>query len=156
VTGCDWGRNLTCAQPRLTGSTRWSTTLSSTANLPHAIDFRALCGSNLVTFPADFRVVESLERHRAVTEWCVSDISHVASGRIPSQSAGGCKVTQNRNGLRLPVLKTAAFERTLTFSDPCLDSGVVRPNVRSKSSRTCLGPLWGQVIRQSKDNYFAI
>ena len=26
-------------------STRWSTTLSSKVNLPHAIDFRALCGT---------------------------------------------------------------------------------------------------------------
>ena len=30
-------------------STRWSTTLSSKVNLPHAIKFRALCGENLVT-----------------------------------------------------------------------------------------------------------
>ena len=29
--------------------TRWSTTLSSKVNLPHAINFRALCGANLVT-----------------------------------------------------------------------------------------------------------
>ena len=29
--------------------TRWSTTLSSKVNLPHAINLRALCGANLVT-----------------------------------------------------------------------------------------------------------
>ena len=29
--------------------TRWSTTLSSKVNLPHVINFRALCGANLVT-----------------------------------------------------------------------------------------------------------
>jgi len=30
-------------------TTRWSTTPSSKVNLPHAINFRALCGANLVT-----------------------------------------------------------------------------------------------------------
>ena len=30
-------------------STRWSTTLSSKVNLPHAINFRASCGADLVT-----------------------------------------------------------------------------------------------------------
>ena len=30
---------------------RWSTTLSSKVNLPHVIDFRALCVANLVTYP---------------------------------------------------------------------------------------------------------
>jgi len=30
-------------------SKRWSTTFSSKVNLPHAINFRALCGVNLVT-----------------------------------------------------------------------------------------------------------
>ena len=29
-------------------STRWSTTRSSKVNLPHAINFRTLCGANLV------------------------------------------------------------------------------------------------------------
>ena len=31
------------------GATRWSTTLSSKVNLSHAINFRSLCGANLVT-----------------------------------------------------------------------------------------------------------
>jgi len=31
--------------------TRWSTTVSSKVNLYHAINFRALCGANLVTLP---------------------------------------------------------------------------------------------------------
>jgi len=31
------------------GTTGWSSTLSSNVNLPHAINFRALYGANLVT-----------------------------------------------------------------------------------------------------------
>ena len=30
-------------------ATQWTNTLSSKANLPHAINFRALCSANLVT-----------------------------------------------------------------------------------------------------------
>ena len=30
-------------------TTRWSTALAAKVNLPHAIDFGALCGANLVT-----------------------------------------------------------------------------------------------------------
>ena len=33
----------------MSSTTRWSTTLSSKVNLPHTIDFGALCGANLVT-----------------------------------------------------------------------------------------------------------
>jgi len=32
-------------------TTRWTTTLSSKVNLPDPINFRALCGANLVTYP---------------------------------------------------------------------------------------------------------
>jgi len=45
-------------------SKRWSTTLSSKVNLPHAINFGALCDANLVTYPADFREVKPLELDR--------------------------------------------------------------------------------------------
>ena len=45
-------------------STRWGTTLSSKANLHHAIDFRAFCVANLVTCPADSRGNETFELHR--------------------------------------------------------------------------------------------
>ena len=48
-----------------TMSTRWSTTLSSKVNLPHAINFRALCGANLVTSRSKFRPNETCELHRA-------------------------------------------------------------------------------------------
>jgi len=52
-------------QPRLECiPTRWSTTLSSKVNLPHAINFRAFCSAKLVTYPADIRGVETLELHR--------------------------------------------------------------------------------------------
>ena len=34
--------------------TRWSPNLSSKVNVPHVIDFRALCGSNLVTCHPEF------------------------------------------------------------------------------------------------------
>ena len=34
---------------RWTGLARWSTTLSSKVNSPHAINFGALCGANMVT-----------------------------------------------------------------------------------------------------------
>ena len=36
-------------------TTRWCTTLSSKVNPPHSIDFRVLCGTNLVTLPPEFR-----------------------------------------------------------------------------------------------------
>jgi hypothetical protein len=36
--------------------------------LPHAIDFRALCGANLITSPSDIRGNEILEIHRVVQE----------------------------------------------------------------------------------------
>jgi len=39
---------------RPSGATRWSTTLSSKVNLPHAIIFRALSGANLVMLPSEF------------------------------------------------------------------------------------------------------
>ena len=45
-------------------ATRWSTALSSTVNLHHAIDFRALCRANSVTSPSDVRGIETLELHR--------------------------------------------------------------------------------------------
>ena len=35
-------------------STQWSTTLSLNVNLPHAIDFRDLCGANMDTQPSIF------------------------------------------------------------------------------------------------------
>ena len=41
------------------GATRSSTTLSSEVNLHHAINFRALCGANVVTYPAKFRGIET-------------------------------------------------------------------------------------------------
>ena len=40
-------------------ATRWSSTLSLNVNLPHAINFRALCGADLVTYPADLRGVKT-------------------------------------------------------------------------------------------------
>ena len=43
-------------------ATRWTTNLSSKVNLHHAIDFRALCGANLVTCPATWGV-ENLGEH---------------------------------------------------------------------------------------------
>jgi len=46
--------------------TRWTTTLSSQVNLPHAINFRASCGANLVTSSSQFRANETLVLHRAV------------------------------------------------------------------------------------------
>ena len=39
-------------------STRWTTTLSSKVKLPHAINFRALCGANVVTCQVVRRVRE--------------------------------------------------------------------------------------------------
>jgi len=44
-------RSHACVQPH---PTRWTTTLSSKVNLPHAINFRAVCGANLGTIPTDF------------------------------------------------------------------------------------------------------
>ena len=44
--------------------TRWSMTLPSKVKSPHAINFRAVFGANLVTYPANFRGVDTLEVHR--------------------------------------------------------------------------------------------
>ena len=44
-----------------TGATRRSTKLSSKVNLHHAINFRALCGANLITKWSRFRPNEALE-----------------------------------------------------------------------------------------------
>ena len=45
-------------------STRWTTTISSKVNLPHAINFRVLCGAKLVTLPLEFRGNETSVAHR--------------------------------------------------------------------------------------------
>ena len=50
---------------KMDAPTRWSTTLSSKVNLPHAIHFRALCVANLVTFRSKFRPTETHVLHRA-------------------------------------------------------------------------------------------
>jgi len=42
-----------------TPATRWSTPVSSKVNLPHAIDFRALCGANFVTYHSKVATLES-------------------------------------------------------------------------------------------------
>ena len=44
-------------------ATRWRTTLSSKANLQHAIDFKASCGAKLVTQRSNFPANEALEFH---------------------------------------------------------------------------------------------
>ena len=44
-------------------TTRWSTTLSSKVNLPHAIDFRALCGTVTSKLTRKLRVNGTLELH---------------------------------------------------------------------------------------------
>ena len=45
-------------------ATRWSSTISSKVDLPHAINFRALCGVNLITLRSKFRANETPELHR--------------------------------------------------------------------------------------------
>ena len=42
---------------------RWSTPLLSKSTFLTYLHLRALCGEKLVTYPADFRGVETLERH---------------------------------------------------------------------------------------------
>ena len=49
-TRCQTTQRSLCAP-----ATRWTTTLSPKVNLHHAIKFRSLCGSNLVTYHADLR-----------------------------------------------------------------------------------------------------
>ena len=46
------------------GSSRWTTNLSTKVNLPHAIELRASCGANLVTYLADDRGNKPRVRHR--------------------------------------------------------------------------------------------
>jgi len=47
---------------------RWTATLSSKVNLPEAINFRALCGANLVTYPPVFLGNETVEVHRVAQD----------------------------------------------------------------------------------------
>jgi hypothetical protein len=47
------------------GSTRWSTNVSSKVSLHHAIDFRAVGGANVVTYPPEFRETKPSD----FTEW---------------------------------------------------------------------------------------
>ena len=47
---------------------RWTTTLSSKVNLPRAIDIRASCGANLVTYCLNFRGNKTLEVNRVDTD----------------------------------------------------------------------------------------
>ena len=46
------------------GPSRWRTARSSKVNLTHAINCRASCGANLVTYPAEFRGIKPVELHR--------------------------------------------------------------------------------------------
>ena len=48
------------------GATRWNSKLASEVNLPHAINFRALCGANLVTLLTKFGGNEPFVFHRVV------------------------------------------------------------------------------------------
>ena len=47
------------ATTRFTLITGWSTTLLSKVNLPHAINFGAVCGANLVTLLSKYRPNET-------------------------------------------------------------------------------------------------
>ena len=64
----------------LTGllSTRWISTLSSEVNLPHAIKFRALCGTNMVRQPSDIRGNESCTLHRVERIYSRATVSRPA------------------------------------------------------------------------------
>ena len=50
-------------------ATRWTANLSSDDNSPVAIVFKALCGVNVVTLPAEIRGKEMFKFHR-VAGWC--------------------------------------------------------------------------------------
>ena len=47
-------------------TTRWSSNLSSKVDLHHAIEFRTLCGANLVTYPLELWWNQTLKLHRVV------------------------------------------------------------------------------------------
>ena len=48
-----------------TPATRWSTPVSSKVNLPHPINFRALCGANFVTYRATLKSAYCAEWNRS-------------------------------------------------------------------------------------------
>ena len=72
------------------GSTRWTTTLSAKVNLPHGINFRALCGANLVTSSLKFGSNETLVVHR-VDEWMPYAVLLLTAGSVggPATFRGG-------------------------------------------------------------------
>jgi len=60
VNVSEGGGTLRCCQEQR-GPTLWSTTRSSIVNLPHAVNYRVLCGENLVTLRSKFRANQTLE-----------------------------------------------------------------------------------------------
>ena len=62
-------------------SARWTTTISSKVNLPHAIDVMAVCRAKVVTLPYTLRENETLQVRRAA-----GGKSGLASSRSPIQS----------------------------------------------------------------------
>ena len=64
--GCGRGWGVGVPHGGVRGFRWFGLFLSSKVNLPHAINFRTLCGANLVTYPADFRGVETRVLHKVV------------------------------------------------------------------------------------------
>ena len=108
--------------------TRWSTTLPSKVNMPHAMNFRDKCGTNLVTQPSDIRGIKTLEIFRVELE--TSNHRTGSPGRaVPSISADPCRcrsileqISQSRpdSGLsfQVKVLKTFQVVPSLLGCSP--------------------------------------
>ena len=68
-------------------TTRWSTARSSRVNLPLAMNFRVLCGANLVTQPSKFGGNESHVLHRVALHVCSKGASVDRNDRAAQQQA---------------------------------------------------------------------
>ena len=75
-----------CSLPPAQRATRWGTTLSSKVNLPHAIEFTALCGATLVSNSTE----SGLNKASCSNVWSVTFQPNRASGQTgPPQDGGG-------------------------------------------------------------------
>jgi len=90
------------SSPRPSPTTRWSASLSSKVNSPHAINLRAFRGANLVTLPSKFGGNEPLVLYR------------VASTPGSTAASEACREAQG-NTTRYVTPSTQRYETPIRF-----------------------------------------
>ena len=110
-------------------STRWSTALSSKVNLPHAVNFRAVCGASLTTYPPEFGGNQTFVLHRVdggppdsyMDSWRDSPYTSLAAGRkrygrgVEGREDGGApRLLEMHTAVRKPWYKATQMIETRT------------------------------------------